>query len=235
MHLNGIIDAKQMEAGETLTLPDAGAEQRPGREPRADAGPAPTPTRRAAKTPETPERAAIRTALKQPVDPVDHILLKPTTQLTMAEAEAMIGHPGYWPQDGDPRGNELQDKTRDFFERFYDGEGKIKPNESPRGVLMTGGIPIEFGRNEVGDALGRVASNTGLDGVVRGLQQGLNEMRFANDSRLLPDLAEDADFGPRNWENRSLSSGFSIWVSSASMPLALASLNNWNCMLSSSM
>jgi hypothetical protein len=66
------------------------------------------------------ERERLRAAMRQSVDRVNHTLLKPVSQITRAEIDEVMGHDGYWPRDGDARAEAFQDKTRDFFETFFE-------------------------------------------------------------------------------------------------------------------
>ncbi len=107
-----------------------------------------------------------------------------------------MGHDGYWPRYGDACAEAFQDKTRDFFETFFEQGAARTPAEAERPLAAKGGGDLVQARQRIADALARAAERDGLAPTIKDLQGKLNELRFAGSDRVLPDLAVDGDFGP---------------------------------------
>jgi LysM repeat protein/GH24 family phage-related lysozyme (muramidase) len=210
MKANNITNPKNLKSGSTLSLPPAPV---PENQPEQQGGslldgePVTQDVARASKPakparPETtPERDYMAKAVAQDVDPVEHTLLKPTAVLTETEVDGMIGHDAYWlTGNRHPLGDPLQNKTRDYFETFYPDDqrgAKPTPMAEPRPLAIAHGVPLSFGRETVAEQLAGKAVNSNIPDTVRGFQQTLNRRGYANGNRVLPNLKEDGEFGPR--------------------------------------
>jgi len=154
-----------------------------------------------AKPVTTPEQEYMATAVTQPVDPVEHILLKPTPVLTEKEVEAMIGHDAYWlTGNRHPLGDPLQKKTKEFFYSLYpepQSERAFTPREEPRPLSIGYDFPLSRGRETVAEELSEKAANSNIPDAVCGLQNTLNKRGYSNDNQVLPHFKEDGNFGPR--------------------------------------
>lgn len=223
----GVTDPRKLPAGITIVVPEPETVQRtvpgsnaapssapvapepgpakdapttqpkpPATDDRSDAGGA--VNQHAASANEiSPERKALLGAVEQNVDPAEHTVLKHPSQTTRAEIDDVINHPGYWPGDGDSRADAFQNAVRGHFETFHERGVTATPPEAERPVKAIGGTDLGQARKRVADALVPVAERDGLEPTVKGLQRGLNDIRFRGRARKLPNLEEDGEFGPR--------------------------------------
>ncbi|MEE2970344.1 MAG: LysM domain-containing protein, partial [Pseudomonadota bacterium] len=149
----------------------------------------------------TPEQEYMNKAVSQPVDPVEHTLLKSASVLTEKEVDSMIGHNAYWLDGGrHPLGDPLQKKTKDLFDNLYpepQGGRAFTPPAEPRPLAISHEVPLSHGRKVVADDLSNKAPNSNIPDAVRGLQTTLNKRGYGNPQHILPHLKEDGDFGPR--------------------------------------
>lgn len=217
--LNGIGDPNDIRAGSLLKIPDpAGSDVGmappapppiPRRKPPAPTstpgrrsllgGEHPFPVQKADAGREAPSPAliAMRNAIRQQVDPVDHTVLKRPSSLTEDEAGGMIGHDSYWAGEFDPRGEMLQTATRNFYDTIWGRGGTGKPRVQPTPLHEAGGMPLSAGRETVAGELARRTGKGGVPRIVTDLQETLNDLRRANDDRVLPSLMTDGVFGPK--------------------------------------
>ena len=162
-----------------------------------------------ASEPEPPEVRKFREDVLKPNDPADEIMLKRTEQLTKDEVGTLTGH-----RIGMPsrltRGHDIAEKEFAFDEHFFGNSpgGPIRPIPTqPTAPRVPGGVDLKEALRRVGGRVAQAAAGSRLDGAVRGLQGGLNQLADevrVRDGRaaartVVPEgvLREDGAFGPK--------------------------------------
>ena len=159
---------------------------------------------------ESPEIIKFREDLLKPNDPADEIMLKRTTQLTEDEVSVLTGRRIEMPP-GQTRGADMAEKQFAFFKHFFGDStgGAVRPIPTqPTAPRVPGGVDLGDALKRVGGRVAQAAAGESrLDGAVRGLQGGLNELadkvRVRDGSAaartVVPEgvLREDGMFGPK--------------------------------------
>ncbi|MDP6774292.1 MAG: hypothetical protein QGI63_08485 [Rhodospirillales bacterium] len=159
---------------------------------------------------EPPEIAKFRQNLLKPNDPADEIMLKRTDQLTEDEVSTLTGRRIEMPP-GQTRGSDMAEKQFAFFKHFFGDSsgGPIRPIPTqPTAPRVPGGIDLGDALTRIGGRVAQAAAgDSRLDGAIRGLQGGLNQMAdevrvsdgWAASRTVVPEgvLREDGAFGPK--------------------------------------